>query len=311
MRTQQVAEQITYRLGPSANYKLHFLLYYCQAWSLVWKNEELFSDPIEAWECGPVIKNCYDSFFNPINHNNELVDKVIDLYGDKSGKWLFDLCSCELPWKQSRIGLKTSERGDRIISLELMKLAYAAVEEKRKQMSNSATWYDQRNIADNLKHLDNDGVRNYLQENALPYACLMQHLSGDWNISTVFRNANAFMAKELFYYGKKQIDRRGCQGIQNYSKITNLQTLDQLKELKSKYKFVAIELTDNAKELSSYTWEPNTLIVLGEENNGIVPEVLDLCEDVVKINQGGSVRSINVGVASGIVMNDIYTKLKR
>jgi tRNA G18 (ribose-2'-O)-methylase SpoU len=308
MNANQVAEQIIYRLGTEAHYKLHFLMYYCQAWSMVWKGEELFPEPIEAWECGPVVPSLYKTT-PPINHGNELIDKVVDLYGSKSGKWLFDLCSTELPWKQSRIGLKPHERGNRVISTELMSLAYHAVEEKRRAMSNSATWYDQRNIADHLKHLDNDGVRNYLQENALPYSVLMQHIEGDWNISTVFRNANAFMASEMFYYGRKQIDRRGCQGVQNYSKIQNLRTLDEVAALKARYTFVGVELTETAKELATFTWKPNTLIILGEESNGIHSELLDLCDQIVQINQAGSVRSLNVGVASGIVMHDIFTKL--
>jgi len=55
-----VAALILSKLGPIPVMKLHKLLYYCQAWSLVWDEEALFKERIEAWANGPVVKALYE-----------------------------------------------------------------------------------------------------------------------------------------------------------------------------------------------------------------------------------------------------------
>ena len=40
--------------------KLQKLLYYCQAWHLVWEEEPLFDAEFQAWANGPVIYEVYD-----------------------------------------------------------------------------------------------------------------------------------------------------------------------------------------------------------------------------------------------------------
>ena len=51
-----VAAYILDKLGPISTIKLQKLVYYCQAWSLVWDEEPLFSERIEAWVNGPVVR---------------------------------------------------------------------------------------------------------------------------------------------------------------------------------------------------------------------------------------------------------------
>jgi tRNA G18 (ribose-2'-O)-methylase SpoU len=63
--------------------------------------------------------------------------------------------------------------------------------------------------------------------------------------------------------------------------------------------------------LDKFEWPDNTLLLIGEEGIGITPETLELCDKFVYIPQFGSVRSLNAGVASGIVMNDLVTKIQQ
>src|SRR5579859_7601944 len=48
-----------------SNQKLNRLLYYAQAWYLAIYDDELFTDSIEAWECGPVVRSVYQAFGQP------------------------------------------------------------------------------------------------------------------------------------------------------------------------------------------------------------------------------------------------------
>ena len=38
------------RCGPMTTWKLQKLVYYAQAWSLVWDDDALFDEEIEAWD---------------------------------------------------------------------------------------------------------------------------------------------------------------------------------------------------------------------------------------------------------------------
>jgi tRNA G18 (ribose-2'-O)-methylase SpoU len=58
-------------------------------------------------------------------------------------------------------------------------------------------------------------------------------------------------------------------------------------------------------DISKHPWQRNTLLIFGEEGTGLTPAMQDLCEVIVEIPMFGSVRSLNCGTASGIVMYDI------
>lgn len=168
----------------------------------------------------------------------------------------------------------------------------------------------QRNVIDEFKDLSEDDIKKELQSTAFPYAICMENLINDFNISSVFRNANAFNAKEVFYIGDKKFDRRGMQGVHNYMDITWLSTIDDFIKLQDKYTIVGIDNVPGAISLQEYSWKENTLVVFGSESVGLTPAMRSFCKELVYIKQYGSVRSLNVATASGIIMNDIVTKFQ-
>ncbi len=76
---------------------------------------------------------------------------------------------------------------------------------------------------------------------------------------------------------------------------------------------VAVENGTEAVDLADFKWDSGkkTLIIFGQESGGIPKEILDKCNHVVEIKQLGSVRSLNVAVAAGVVMNDYCTKTRK
>ena len=117
-----LAEYILTRLGPMAASRLQKLLYYCQAWSLVWRGVPLFADKIEAWGNGPIIPALYQlykghlkvyaNFFYekeptklPLEidgESKELIETVLEFYGAKDSHWLEQLVHMEEPWRTVR-----------------------------------------------------------------------------------------------------------------------------------------------------------------------------------------------------------------
>jgi uncharacterized phage-associated protein len=111
-----VAAYILSKLGKTTTMKLQKLVYYSQAWSLVWDDRPLFSEEIQAWANGPVCPALYSAHrhqFEIINISGgnldnlddiakETIDSVLKYYGDKSSQWLRDLTHMEDPWMQAR-----------------------------------------------------------------------------------------------------------------------------------------------------------------------------------------------------------------
>lgn len=136
-----VAAYILENNGPMTTMKLQKLLYYCQAWSLVWDEAPLFNDRIEAWANGPVVPSIYQHLrgtfkvhklgagnAESLNANQrETVDAVLDYYGDETSQWLSDLTHREDPWKDARRGLSPAERSNKVITWASMAEYYGSL----------------------------------------------------------------------------------------------------------------------------------------------------------------------------------------
>jgi tRNA G18 (ribose-2'-O)-methylase SpoU len=169
----------------------------------------------------------------------------------------------------------------------------------------------QYNVIDEFKSLSGDEIRQRLEDRAFPYAVLLESWLHDFNIGTAIRNANAFGAKEIFYVGNKKFDRRGCAGCYHYTPLKWLPTIDDLLKLKERYVFIGVDNIPGAKPINDYDYEPNTLFIFGSEGVGITPAMQAMCDDMIYIKQYGSIRSLNCGTASGIVLCDYTMKYER
>ena len=124
-----VAAYILKNSGPMTAMKLQKLVYYSQAWSLVWDDRPIFEERIEAWANGPVVRELYSrhrGMFrvtewdgNPdalTMDERETIDKVLEFYGKMSSQELSDLTHREDPWKAARAGMGFNQRGDEEIT---------------------------------------------------------------------------------------------------------------------------------------------------------------------------------------------------
>jgi uncharacterized phage-associated protein len=136
-----VAKYILQKQGSMTTMKLQKLVYYSQVWSIVWDGEKLFNQKIEAWACGPVVRELYNvhkgqfkiSALARGNVNNlnaiqrETIDKVLDGYGDKSAQWLIELTHCEKPWKDARQGIPLGENCENEIAPSSLEEYYGSL----------------------------------------------------------------------------------------------------------------------------------------------------------------------------------------
>lgn len=119
-----VAAYILDRKGEMTAMKLQKLVYYAQAWALVWDEMPLFNERIEAWANGPVCPDLYRAHAGSFklaalargnagalqDPERETVEAVLEYYGDKNSQWLSDLTHQEDPWIKARGDLAPGER---------------------------------------------------------------------------------------------------------------------------------------------------------------------------------------------------------
>jgi tRNA G18 (ribose-2'-O)-methylase SpoU len=165
------------------------------------------------------------------------------------------------------------------------------------------------NVIDEYKQLSKVEIQRKVEEKTFPFAIMMMQIMGDFNFGTLVRNANAFGAREVFYYGpRKKWDRRGSVGTHHYTPVSfkKIGDYDSIHELKEKYPhFIAMDIIPGESiDMRSHSLKPGSLLIFGEEGCGLPLEILGMCEKTVHIPQRGSVRSINVGTASGVAMYD-------
>ena len=165
------------------------------------------------------------------------------------------------------------------------------------------------NVEDRFKGKSKEEIVRTLRSTSHNFAVMMEHWNGDFNIGTMIRNANAFNAEKVFYYGKKKYDRRGAVGTHHYVDLNYINNRDVLISLKSEYTFVCLDNVKESVPMEDFVWPENSLMIFGEEGIGLSDEMLSLADHTVSITQYGSVRSMNVGTTSGIAMYDYTSKL--
>ncbi|MNJ98102.1 hypothetical protein D3C87_158640 [compost metagenome] len=138
-----VAKYIIQQVGPMSTMKLQKLVYYCQAWSLVWDEQPLFKEPIQAWANGPVVPELYSYHRGHFtvepeefkignasklsDEQKDTIDTVLLSYADKTAKWLIDLTHMEDPWLIAREGLQPNDRSNQVITWESMAEYYSSI----------------------------------------------------------------------------------------------------------------------------------------------------------------------------------------
>ena len=126
--------------------KLQKILYYIQAWHLVFFDDPLFGEAPEAWANGPVVREPYNHhrrmfiISNLVKGNAKNLNQaqqatihaVVSFYGPKPSQYLSDLTHLEEPWRKARRGISDHIRSNREITLESMAEYYSSLQPEEK-----------------------------------------------------------------------------------------------------------------------------------------------------------------------------------
>ena len=138
---------------------------------------------------------------------------------------------------------------------------------------------------------------------------LLDGIQDPGNLGTIIRSGLAF-GVDTIVLSKDSVDLyndkviRSTQGMIFHINIIRCDLEDVINKIKGDIKIIGTSLGDSTPLRSIDKLERYALIV-GNEGNGVKKEILDLCDDIVRIEMNKDVESLNVGVATSIILYEM------
>ena len=156
------------------------------------------------------------------------------------------------------------------------------------------------------------GISKYINKNKLgKKLVLLDDIQDPGNAGTIIRSAVAF-GIDTIVFSKKSVSPYNDKVLRStggmiYNTNIIVDDLDCIiKELnKNNIKVIGTSLKSSIS-LENVSKLENYAIVLGNEGNGVSKQILDLCDEIVKIDMNESCESLNVGVSAGIILYHMY-----
>ena len=169
------------------------------------------------------------------------------------------------------------------------------------------------------EELNRKSVKDFRVSKKMPLIIVLDNVRSLNNIGSVFRTADAFLIEKVYLCGitasppHKDIHKTALGATENVLWEYVHSTADIVQKLQSEGVSVwPIEQTEDSTSLDIFQPEPNKsyAFVLGNEVRGVSQEVIDICNKALEIPQFGTKHSLNISVATGLVIWDFFIKTK-
>ncbi len=169
------------------------------------------------------------------------------------------------------------------------------------------------------EELERKSVAEFKDALKTPIIIVLDNVRSLNNVGSVFRTADAFLIEAIYLCGitgippHKEIQKTALGATEsvvwNYFKTTT-EAIAELKQ--NNYNVYAIEQAEHAIMLSDFMPDKNQklAIIFGNEVKGVEQEVIDACKDVIEIPQVGTKHSLNIAVSVGVVVWDLFQKIR-
>lgn len=149
---------------------------------------------------------------------------------------------------------------------------------------------------------------------SLPVILVLDNIRSFYNVGAIFRTADGAGVGKIFLTGitgyptqspraQRQIAKTALAAMDNVEWEYSRTTLKTLKSLKSQgYQIVVLEQTKKSVEYTKTKYIFPIALIVGHEIKGVGDSVLKLADQVVEIPMHGKAKSLNVAVATGIML---------
>ena len=162
-------------------------------------------------------------------------------------------------------------------------------------------------------------VDEFKKTQKTPLIIVLDNIRSLNNIGSVFRTSDAFLIEKIYLCGitatppHKDIHKTALGSTDTVVWEYAESSLEVIKKLKQNNVIVcSIEQAENATMLQDFKPKTNTdyALVFGNEVKGVSQEVVDSSDVVIEIPQFGTKHSLNISVSCGVVIWDVFSKLK-
>jgi len=166
-----------------------------------------------------------------------------------------------------------------------------------------------------MDELGRKSIEEYKQSAKTPVIAVLDNIRSMHNVGSVFRTADAFLIEAIFLCGytpqppHRDINKTALGATETVDWMFFTTTVAAVHELKNRgYKVYAVEQTEGSTSLEKFTVNPEEkmAVVFGNEVEGVNDEVLQLVDGSIEIPQSGMKHSLNISVAAGIVLWEIF-----
>ncbi len=167
--------------------------------------------------------------------------------------------------------------------------------------------------------LERKSIEDFKQSEKTPLILVLDDIRSLHNIGSVFRTADAFLIEKIYLCGitatppNKEINKTALGATDTVTWEHNENVLEVIQNLKNeKVITLAIEQVESATFLQDFKVVNNQkyALVFGNEVFGVSQEAVALCDGCIEIPQLGTKHSLNISVSAGIVVWDLFKKIK-
>lgn len=164
---------------------------------------------------------------------------------------------------------------------------------------------DTRNVADRYRYWRLEAIVADLDHHRHPFHVAIENFAHDFNIGSVVRTANAFLAAEVHVVGRRRWNRRGAMVTDRYQHVRHHGDATSLRAWADEHGLVLLGIDNlpGAIPLEAFDLPESCILLFGTEGTGLSAEARDSSSQLLSIAQYGSTRSINAGAAAAIAMH--------
>ena len=164
---------------------------------------------------------------------------------------------------------------------------------------------DRRNVVDQFRYWKLEEIVADLDTKRNGFHVAIENLEHDFNIGSIIRTANAFLAQEIHIVGRKRWTRRGAMVTDRYQHIRHHETPAELREWAAKagVPIFGIDNFPESEPLEEFDLPRSCVLLFGQEGSGLSQAARESCDAALSIAQFGSTRSMNVGAAAAVAMH--------
>jgi tRNA G18 (ribose-2'-O)-methylase SpoU len=164
---------------------------------------------------------------------------------------------------------------------------------------------DRRNVVDRYRYWSLEAIRADLDTRRHDFHVAIENWQHDFNIGTIVRTANAFLAAEVHIVGNRRWNRRGAMVTDRYQHVRHHETAEDLAVYlhAEGVSLLGIDNLPGSDHLETMELPRRVCFLFGQEGPGLSPSAREVCDGTFSIAQFGSTRSINASAAAAIAMH--------